>query len=775
MVILDGSNGWFTFNFANLDESSYRSFYKVFQKVKSEAVSIEDVDAESDKENKIVVLDDEVKSKSGANIEDENVYDVDKANKADDDEEEKEDPRSEENDQEKLLQAAQEIEDNFETVKRSMPSNKRNEELREKQKQIKLNKLTLGDIQEGEGRNFQIDEIDLSDKIFAPTKNIKKVRFDNFNKSYVEKAMERDIMNVFLGLNDRSIPVYIRNVKKEDTSTPMDLKDTYHIELEGEDRVRHSITIDIPKVYDGNYFFLGGNRKQFNNQQFLKPVVKIAPDTVQICTNYNKIFMYRYGEILSPKVTIFKKIILNNPKYFKVKRGNATKLSNGRKTSIEYDSIAKDFTAIEIVGKDCKLEFDQRFYDDLIEKKKIEPIGDDWTYCFYDGKPENKAAMAIPIDMEADNDGRDVESPDEENEFEKANRGVIDLFCFMFKKKTGLDFWELAGDKDKAGKRFMYTRCTIMAKKIPTIILLSYFEGLTTVMNKAGIKYQFSDKRTRTSVNQGIIQFADGYLIYERNPTGNSLLMNGLSVVSTKDYPFEEFNKKDVYLDIFAALFDSRILASGLDAYYDNMIDPITKDILIEMDYPTDFVSLVIFASNLLADNSYSSEIAMDMYRIRNMEMVSAFLYKIIANAYSNYRRTAMNKTPQKISVPKNALIKELLTSNILEDYSVINPIVEKKKLHALTCKGPSGVNLDRAYTEARRCYDPTMVGLIGMTTPPDANVGVQRELTAEPKIMNSRGLIDLKKDVNEMKDTNIFTGAEMLTPLSIQYDDCIR
>ena len=766
IVILDGNNGWFTFNFSRLNESSYKDLYKVFQKVKSDAISIDDNDAE----------DNDTHSDKPIIIDDEDSYDVDKENKDEDDEEEKEDPRSEEDDQEKLLQAAQEIEDNFESVKRSMPSNKRNEELREKQKQIKLNQLTLGEIKEGTNVDFKIDEVDLSDKIFAPTKTVKKIRFDNFNKSYVKNCMERDIMNVFLGLNDRSLPIYVRNVTKEDTSTPMDLKDTYHIELEGEDRVRHSVTIDIPKVYDGNYFFLGGNRKQFNNQQFLKPVVKIAPDTVQVCTNYNKIFMYRYGEIISPKVTIFKKIVINNPKYFNVKRGNATKLNNGRKTSIEYDSIAKDFVSIEIVGKNCKLELDQKFYDDLIEKKVIESIGDDWTYCFYDAKPENKALTAIPINMETDSDGRDSDSPDDENEFESAkSNGVVDLFCYMFKKKTGLDFWELAGDKDKAGKRFMYTRCKVMDKFIPTIIFLSYFEGLTTVMNKAGIKYQFSEKRIRTSPNQGIIQFSDGYLIFERNPTQSSLLMNGLSVVSTKDYTFEDFNGKDVYLDIFAALFDSRILASGLDAYYDNMIDPITKDILNQLDYPTDFVSLIIFASNLLADNSYSSEISMDIYRVRNMEMVSAFLYKIIANAYSDYKRSAMNKTPRKISVPKNALIKEMLTSNVLEDYSVINPIVEKKKLHLITCKGPSGVNLDRAYTEARRCYDPSMVGLIAMTTPPDANVGVQRELTAEPKVIDSRGLIDLKKPVDEMNDVNIFSGPEMLTPLSIQYDDCIR
>ena len=39
----------------------------------------------------------------------------------------------------------------------------------------------------------------------------------------------------------------------------------------------------------------------------------------------------------------------------------------------------------------------------------------------------------------------------------------------------------------------MYTYCMIMAKKIPTIILLGYYEGLSTIMRKANIEYRFSD------------------------------------------------------------------------------------------------------------------------------------------------------------------------------------------------------------------------------------------------------------------------------------------
>ena len=54
--------------------------------------------------------------------------------------------------------------------------------------------------------------------------------------------------------------------------------------------------------------------------------------------------MYRRGDNVSPKVDLFKKIILSpdNAKYFKVRRGNGMALNGSTKTTIEYDSIARD-------------------------------------------------------------------------------------------------------------------------------------------------------------------------------------------------------------------------------------------------------------------------------------------------------------------------------------------------------------------------------------------------------------------------------------------------
>ena len=761
LIVLDSDNGWFRWSIVNRENHVADDIRKIFQKFKSTEIDITAEPTVEDEHESKKEAAKAIAAKLKSDSEDENdeskVNTID-ATKVIDNEGITEDD---------IELAMKDLNDNYEVMSRATPQSKRFEEIRKRQRAIKVKNVSMGDILDGTVPDYHIEVEDISDKVFTPNENVKKIRFNNFNKSYNERVRTRDLMSVFSSMNNSTIPVAVKDIKIENTSDAMNLKETWHVKLESSDGVQHSITVDLPLVYDNNYMYLGGNRKQFVNQDILLPLIKISPTTVQIITNYRKNFIERYGDTISPKVTIFKKIIANNPHLFEIKRGNAVALSKECKTSIEYDAIAKDFVSITIKGKGIGLNFNQPMYAKMIENKEIDVIDDDWVYCVYDTRSNSKIkAYPAAINAEAMN-------IEDDESFE--DKGVIDLFAAVYKHETGKDFWSLAGPKDKAGKRFMYSRIKIMGKWIPCILLMSYYEGLTTVLRKAHIKYEFSDKRKKIGFNQGIIEFADGFLIYDRNPTSASLLMNGLSLIDTKSYKYDEFDKPGVYLDIFDALYNSRALAPKLDAFYDNMIDPVTFEILKQMDLPTDYVGLMVAANELLCDNDYQSEIDMRNFRVRNMEMIYVYLYEAVANAYSNYRRTASNRNPEKISIPKNAVIKEILTSNVCEDVSVINPITEKEKLHSNTNKGPVGINLDRAYTKEKRCFDRTMTGIMAVSTSPDSNCGVVREFTVEPKIINSRGFIDCKKSLDEMKDINCFSYAELLTSLGITNDDSIR
>ena len=56
-----------------------------------------------------------------------------------------------------------------------------------------------------------------------------------------------------------------------------------------------------------------------------------------------------------------------------------------------------------------------------------------------------------------------------------------------------------------------------------------------------------------------------------------------------------------------------------------------------------------------------------------------------------------------------------------------------------------------------------------------DKNVGILHELATEPTIANARGYREEVNDINELKDTNVISPIEMLTPGSSRGDDSIR
>ena len=385
---------------------------------------------------------------------------------------------------------------------------------------------------------------------------------------------------------------------------------------------------------------------------------------------------------------------------------------------------------------------------------------------FYIGKAKNY--------LKKDNPSNEIKAVTESAEINKENNfmGITDYVLTSYLEDLDLSEFNAI----KSGKRFMYTKATVMAKDIPLIVFLAYCEGLTTVLRKARIKNEFSDKRPKfqglESSTKGVIQFSDGYLIYDKYPLENSLLMNGLSLIETKNFTYEEMDTKEVYINLFDILYNNRALANALNQFYDFMIDPVTFSILKDLNYPTDFVSLLIAGNTLLADNSFTEEISMDNYRVRNNEMVYAYAYKRITDAYGNFARTANNKNPAKISVAQKGVLTDIMQSQIVDDVSELSPVFEVEKSHILTDKGPSGTNLKEAYNLRRRCYDDSMIGVIAINASPDANVGITRTLTVNPNIMNARGYVSNKKS---LKEANVYCMAELLTPGSMSHDDQIR
>lgn len=652
---------------------------------------------------------------------------------------------------------------------KSSASSKRDEMLREKQLTLDVQGKTLGDILSVSTDDVKIEVNDISKSVDTINKNVTEVRYPNINKDYVENVMKKDILSAVTCLSDKSdIQIYVRNIKVEDSSDINNYKDTYTIDLEDSLRVRHRLVFDVPKFIDNRFLWIGGNKKYINNQQLMLPVVKVSGDTVQLVSNYNKLFVYRYGSKVSSLNEKLKKALNSPIKGIKVINGKYDKENTKYLTIIDYDDLSCNFKEISI--GDIKFYFNQseirQLFLDSVPKNKIDeyeklvdskilPVGKGNKNVFYYVNFDTNTVYQTNFNNNIDT--------------------KMSLIDFMLSKSPQLKD-EIS--KQSTGKKYMYTRVKIMNKYVPTILLLAYKNGLSNILSQIKAEYYFSDTRPRIALNESIVEFNDGYLVFSNVPFKNSLLLNGLLEIPTKNYSFDDFSDVLTYQDIFESIYGRRNIANAFSNFFDNFIDPITLEVLQKLSLPTDLTGLVLYANELLVDNQFRTELDIRSFRFRSAELIPARLYKLIASSYEQYKATANHRNPRKISIRKDALIKDILAQTIVEDYSELNPIVEMQKLHGATKKGPSGCNLEEAYTKVQRSFHKSMTGVYTISSSPDGNVGIQRVLTMEPPISDVRGFIDNKamdNRLDEYNDVNLFGPAEMLTTGGAQRDDAMR
>lgn len=635
------------------------------------------------------------------------------------------------------------------TTPKSQRSTARDEMLRKEQQNITVKGMTVKQLSEIKPKERKIEKTTIKGAISTTNPNMDTISFNNFNKSYTDNVMTKDIVGVFESLNDKSTKMFIRDIKVEDTSDVLNYKETWTVSLEDENRSRHTIKVDMPKFVDNNFLWLGGNKKVIKNQLFFLPLVKISNDTVMLVTNYNKMSIKRVDGRSLREVTLLEKIFESSESLQKCfVTGSASVANRGFITGVDYDEYAKNYLSYS--AGNLKLYFNQKEATEIAKKKEL-TIPDKSFFVGFSGKDP----IFINMDTQRDKDGKSISDHiiDSLNETDASTFSTLQM---------------------KVPKRLMYTKVTTMKQDVPIGVLICLWEGLSSLLSKGNVEYRLVDrlKSSDLSSNEDFLRFKNCYLVYKTSiPV--ELLMNGLKVLNTKEYDISEMDGPAPYVPYMEKKYGKISILNALNNVYEFTIGNIEKEILQDMHLPTDLVSLMIYGNNLLADNQYISELDMSEYRIRCAEILSAILYDSIAKAYVPFKNSNGKK---KLSIPQDVVIKKLLALQTVEDCSTLNPFLELETTHGVSTKGWRGVNLEESYTVPKRSYDKTMTGIIGVSSSPDAQVGVNRTLTMEPSINSVRGYVDIKSDnLDNLKDVNLFSPAEMLIPLGATRDDPIR
>lgn len=629
----------------------------------------------------------------------------------------------------------------------SAASSKRDELLREKQKNVQIQGRTIGELT----KKIAIPKIP-SKKVKTTATSVecmKDVKFSNMDRVYNEEIMDRDIANAFTMFNDKTIDMNVLSVDVEDTSDSMNLKKTYTVVYEDELRRRHTIKVDIPIVFNDSYLYLNGNTKLLENQITALPVIKTDEDTVRINTDYNKLTIIRKGTRLNPNIEKFKKVVEDPDTDWKFHRGNNSGANKKHLTCLEYDSLALRYNEVHlgnyhfVFNVDMLLEETGNQYQSTLDKMLIgyQKKSGEVVPLWYDRRDPSNVDLVSTIIQYA--------APDQYESFRAMS----------------------------SGKKFIYTTTSVMHKEIPTVVLLCFFEGLSTVVRKFDDPdVQFVDKKSNQD-NYMYIRLADGYLRYPISNMEACIMFNGLTTFNTQNYAVSDLDNRQTYIEVLTEVCGDGYVAGALVNFYDFMINPFTENLLEILSLPTDLVSLIIYANNLLADNQYTPDLHMSNYRLRRNEVITSILYKQLTIAYSRYRTTSNNANPAKMSLDRACIIKELQKLQTNQDYNYSGPMTEVKMKSLATMVGYAGMNNERAYKMDKRMYDESMLGIVGVSTDNAKNCGKERHLVLEPNVINARGMIDIgsKEDCGKFNMSQLATGIELLNPGGLYHDDPVR
>lgn len=572
----------------------------------------------------------------------------------------------------------------------------------------------------------------------------KDMKYMNFEKVY---DVQSDIVQALYSFSKKRYPVSIIDLKVDDTSTSEDYVFTYTCKMEAAQGERFTLKFDVPKFKNNKFMRLRGNDKTIQGQLAQLPISKTDMDRVQIVSNYNKIFVYRYGDGNGKSYIISDKMLKALNKYngnkIKVLLGDNTKICNKYELPIDYIDLASVYSKISIDEFTFYFNQDElrELYKDQINESKGLPIG-----------YNNKAKEIIYSNYQT-------------------SVSAYILYNYLFTDKL---FEEIYNNTNSATK-YNYSKAKILGTDIPVIVICSYNEGLTKTLKRAGIKYDIVEKkdRNRDKDLDSCIRFNDAYMYYQ-NTFDASLLMNGLKECNTEDYSISEINSKSMWLD-FLDIFGNRLVADGLDNFYDCMIDPITEEVCKSYKLPTEYCDLLLYANNLLSDNKYVKHISMAGKRYRTNELIAAYTYKALADSYGIFMNDIRRGKKSTMTIKQSEIIDRILADPTTSDLSKLTPTLEIESANAATTKGLTGMNAERAYSLDKRTFDKSMVNVLGLSTGFAANVGITRQTTMDMNITGKRGYIKTNNDPDDMSITKTFTITEALTPFGTRSDDPFR
>ena len=571
------------------------------------------------------------------------------------------------------------------------------------------------------------------------------------DKRYINKVLKKDIAAMVVNLQKMGFAVQDFSVERIEDYT--DNLEIYSVKIVPVTGKPSTLRFKIPVINEDGTFTAGKVKYRMRRQRGDVPIRKTAHDTVALTSYYSKMFVTR-----SERAVFNRSSWLVNGVIAKAIDAEDMSVTDIRMNDVFDNNIALPPTYTTLSKRISSFKSGE-YYFIFDYSKRLDILSLELEASLKQIAPKDNMLYALGSYKSGillmDINNRVYQYDTVNNTL--TDIGTIESIIGLDESKSPVEIAEVG----------------IFGKEIPVGFVLGYHIGIGNLLKTLGCEYELVPLGTHRAVSSDeySIRFQDFTLVLKRKDRVASLVMGGFNRYhrDIKQYSFYDFDRKDVYGNVMDENGLSARYTREFDLIFKLWVDPITRDLLIDMQEPTDLFNLFISACKKLLLDAHPQQMDNAYMRDKGYERLSGMLYFEMIKAVRGY---AIKPANANASLDLNP---EAVWMTILKDQTVM-PIEESNPVHSLKEKevvvyAGGGGRTARSMTEKARMYHENGMGVVSEATVDSGDVATITYLSADPNYTSLRGVTRRIKDTEGITAKLVSTSM-MLAPAADE-DDC--
>ena len=599
-----------------------------------------------------------------------------------------------------------------------------------------------------EAMEIHPDEIKIDTKhVVAPNATVvdESMLHSSIEKSqqtYIKHTLPKHVLKMITHI--QSAGVMLDHVEVERTETIQGVNHNFTARVVPVEGAPTTLRFPIPEINEDGTYTANGVKYAMRNQRGDFPIRKVAPNRVAITSYYGKFFIYRSRKAVND----YQQWLINEV------------------MSLGFDNSIETVTDIKTANV---------FHMDVKAPRSVSALAHQIKEFTLKSTENEKFVFHLDLSKIDENFNMEIVKP-------WIDKGFVPI-AISDKRKIiyyeGDSFYLIHGETvkplgemeeilglDMSGMPTEFVEIKMAGKYVPIGMILAWDYGLTELIKRLKIKTRRVPVGTRTQQqpDEVALVFSDETLLFSKNDRLACLLLGGFQEFRRviRSFSITDFDQPGVYQNVLDTTGGGTRVLREITLARDMFVDPITKDVLLQLNQPTDFMGILVFATELLMDDMHRPELDMSEMRIKGYERIAGAVYQELVQAMRNH-----NGRPGKSRYPIE-MKPFAIWQSLAEDPSIIvvkdiNPIENLKQREEVTFTGAGGRSKD-TMTAATREYGKNDIGIISEATKDSGEVGINTYLAPNPQLTNTLGMPVPPKD-KDLGMSSIFSSSVLASP----------